>query len=93
MYFHLIIVSCASNSKPHHHQGQLTKFSGKHISYNITKDDSDKLEKGEPIMFKESSGRAGKGTVIQDIDASPEIVMDHVSDLKSYTKHVQIGKI
>ena len=40
---------------------------------------------------KQTSGK-GRGTVLQDINASPQTVMDKVADLRNYHKVVPNGK-
>jgi len=39
-------------------------------------------------MTNERTGKSGRGIVIQDIDATPDICMDKIRDLKLYPKVV-----
>ena len=38
-----------SKSKPHPHQGHLQPYDGKHIAYNITQEQNQKLNSGQPV--------------------------------------------
>jgi len=78
----------ASESKPHHHQGLLQPYSGKHISYEISKKDVEKLAKGGYVTQLTREGKSGRGVIIQDVDAPPHVVMDRIRDLKNYHKLV-----
>jgi hypothetical protein len=42
----------------------------------------------DQVMYNERNGKAGRGVVIQDINATTEICMDKIRDLKMYTKVV-----
>jgi len=86
---YIICYSYASTkNKPHDHSGVLTQYDGKHIPYSIDKLQLDKLNKGEPVVIKETSGKAGTGTVIQDVHAPPEICFERIADLDNYYKVV-----
>jgi hypothetical protein len=45
----------------------------KPIPTKVTKDQSKKLDKNEPVLFTEQSGKSGRGVVIQDINATQAI--------------------
>jgi ribosome-associated toxin RatA of RatAB toxin-antitoxin module len=79
-----LVVFGGSKSKPHAHQGVLQSFDGKHIAYSISIEDNDKLESGLPVTINERNGKDGRGTVIQDVHASPDVCMDRIRDLKNY---------
>eukprot|EP01035_Chromulina_nebulosa_P018733 gene18733-24497_t len=66
----------------------LPQYDGKQIPYSIDKHQLDKLNKGEPVVIKETSGKAGTGTVIQDVNAPPEICFERIADLDNYYKVV-----
>jgi hypothetical protein len=42
--------------------------------------------------LKERNGKDGRGVVIQDVAAPPEICMDRIRDLVNYPKMVPNGK-
>ena len=47
-----VLISCVqagSKSKPHPHQGHLQPYDGKHIAYNITQEQNQKLNAGQPV--------------------------------------------
>ena len=87
LHFALVVLG-SSDSKPHHHQGVLTPYTGKHIPYSITKEDVEKLEKGGYVTQLTREGKSGSGVIIQDVDAPPHVVMDRIRDLKNYHKVV-----
>ncbi len=43
------------------------------------------------VVIVESAGKSGRGTIIQDVQASPEICMDRITDLENYYKMVPKG--
>jgi hypothetical protein len=45
------ICFAGTKSKPHHHQGVLQPYDGKHIAYKITLEDEAKLESGQPVLY------------------------------------------
>lgn len=50
-----IIAICyaATKSKPHAHQGVLQAYDGKHISYQISAEDRDKLDAGGYVRIRD----------------------------------------
>lgn len=80
----LEVLNAATKKKPHGHQGVLPAYDGKHIAYSITKEQTQKLDGGEPVVINERSGKSGRGIVLQDINASPEICMSNIRDLANY---------
>ena len=93
----LIFVSCeishsASDKIPHSHRGLIPPFSGKQISYTITKRESDLLDAGVPVVHSDKA--TGRGLVIQDVDAPPALAMKTIMDMQNYDKYVaQVKKI
>ena len=45
------------------------------------------------VVIITRDGKSGRGTIIQDINASPDICMDRITDLGNYYKMVPKGKI
>jgi len=87
----LVALSCvnaATKKNPHGHTGVLEPYDGKPIPTKVTKDQSKKLDKNEPVLFTEQSGKSGRGVVIQDINATQAICLDKIMDLKMYPKMV-----
>ena len=82
----------ASDKIPHGHRGIIPPFSGKQISYSISKKQSDLLDSGKPVV--DSNKAMGRGMVIQDVDAPPSLVMKIIMDMKNYDKYVpQVKKV
>jgi hypothetical protein len=52
-FFHLSYAG--SKSKPHSHQGQLQPYDGKHISYDISIEESEDLAAGKPVSLMNKS--------------------------------------
>jgi hypothetical protein len=84
----LQVTLAGSMSKPHSNNGILQPYDGKHISYNITVEQNNQLNAGQPVAYSDRSGSAGRGVALQDIAAPPHICMDRISDLKNYPKMV-----
>lgn len=40
------------------------------------------------VLINTRDGKSGRGVVIQDIQATPDICLDRISDLKNYHKMV-----
>jgi ribosome-associated toxin RatA of RatAB toxin-antitoxin module len=80
------------HTTPHHikQKNKKTKkpYTGKQIPLKVTSDQSSKLDKGEAILYRERSGKSGRGVVIQDVNAQPSICMEKIRDLKNYPKMV-----
>jgi len=81
-------VYAASKSKPHSHNGVLTPYDGKQISYTLTKEQQKKMDAGQPIIINEAKGKGGRGFVLQDIESTGSICLDRIADLKMYPKMV-----
>jgi hypothetical protein len=45
-------VFAGNKNKPHGHNGTLSHYDGKPISFKVTKDQNTKLEKGEPVRTR-----------------------------------------
>ena len=84
----LLLVLGADEKKPHHHQGILKPYTGEHIPYTISKNDVEKLSKGEFVTQLTREGKSGRGIIIQDVEAPPHVCMDRIRDLKNYPKVV-----
>lgn len=70
------------------HKGALEPYDGKPIPFKVTKDQQEKLAKGDCVSYNERNGKSGRGVVIQDVAASPSITMEKIRDLKMYPKMV-----
>lgn len=82
----------ASDRIPHGHRGLIPPFSGKQISYSLSKKQSDLLDAGKPVV--DSNKATGRGMVIQDVDAPPALAMKIIMDMKNYDKYVpQVKKV
>ena len=46
----LLSAMAASKDKPHHHQGVLQPYDGKHIPYQINTEQVSKLKNGQPVL-------------------------------------------
>lgn len=88
----LLFVKCADKNKPHTHNGILVPYDNKHIAYKITLEENKKLNSGEPVTINVRDGSSGRGIVIQDVNATPDIVMGRIRDLKNYPKMVAAVK-
>ena len=84
----LDVCDSATKSKPHAHQGALEAYNGKHIAYTLTPEQNKKLNAGEPVMINQREGKSGRGIVIQDIQALPQVCIERISDLRNYHKMV-----
>ena len=73
-----------SKSKRHTHDGVLTPYNGKHIPYQLTLEQLQKIKSGAPVLINERNGKSGRGIVIQDIHASPDICVAAIADLSNY---------
>lgn len=91
LYISLLVYS-ADKNKPHTHKGVLVAYDNKHISYKITLEQNKKLNAGEPVTINVRDGASGRGIVIQDVQATPDIVMGRIRDLKNYPKMVAAVK-
>lgn len=78
----------ATKSKKHIHEGVLQQYDNHHIPYKLTANDLKKLEDGEPVTFNERNSLNGRGTVIQDVQATPLVCMDRIRDFNNYHKMV-----
>ena len=87
-----LLAYSADKNKPHTHQGILKAYDNKHISYKITLEQNKKLNAGEPVTINVRDGSSGRGIVIQDVNATPDIVMGRIRDLKNYPKMVAAVK-
>jgi hypothetical protein len=56
-------ILAGTKSKTHGHQGVLEPFTGKAISSQITAEQSAKLDKGDPVTYKERIGKSGRGAL------------------------------
>lgn len=88
LFLYFTTAYAASKSKPHSHNGVLTPYDGKQISYTLTKDQQKKMDAGLPIIINEAKGKGGRGFVLQDIEATGSICLDRIADLKMYPKMV-----
>ena len=55
----------ANANKPHHHQGLIEPYTGRHLPYDLSKEELETLAKGEHVTKLERSGKSGKGVIIQ----------------------------
>jgi hypothetical protein len=75
-----------TKSKKHGHAGVLEPYDGKHTSYSLTPEQNKKLQSGDPVVINQKEGRSGRGLVIQDVNAPPQICIDRIRDLPNYPK-------
>lgn len=78
----------ASKTKAHTHQGALEPYDGKHLPYTLTKEQNKILNDGKPVTINQRNGKSGRGIVIQDIHATPDMCLSKISDLANYHKVV-----
>jgi ribosome-associated toxin RatA of RatAB toxin-antitoxin module len=79
----------ADRNKRHGHNGTLEAYDGKLLKFKLTSDQSKRLDKGDYVTYHEKgAGKSGKGVVIQDINAGPQICMNKIRDLPNYPKMV-----
>lgn len=50
-----LLCLASTKDKPHPHNGHLIPFDGRHISYNVTKEQSLKLAAGQPVSALRST--------------------------------------
>jgi Polyketide cyclase / dehydrase and lipid transport len=81
-------LNAASNKQPHGHKGVLVPYDGHHIPYTITQEQNAKLEAGEYATILTRAGKSGRGVIIQDVHAPPNVCMDRIRDLANYHKMV-----
>lgn len=54
----------------------------------LSKSDIEKLRKGEAVKQQLSAGSGGRGLVVQDVHAPPEVVWGRILDFPAYTRMV-----
>ncbi|EWM28988.1 Polyketide cyclase/dehydrase [Nannochloropsis gaditana] len=78
----------ASTDKPQGHNGLVKPFKPGPPSIRLKKSEVEKLRKGEAVKQQLSSGSGGRGLVIQDVEAPPEVVWGRIMDFPAYTRMV-----
>jgi Polyketide cyclase / dehydrase and lipid transport len=78
----------ADKNKPHGHRGVLEPYDGHHIPYTISQEQNAKLDAGEYATILTRAGKSGRGVIIQDVHAPPNVCMDRIRDLANYHKMV-----
>ena len=78
----------ASDQHKHSHNGILKPYNGEQITYVLNLEQQAKLESMLPVVTQERSGTSGRALVVQDVNASPLIVMERLLDLNNYNKMV-----
>lgn len=78
----------ADASQPHPHQGTLAKFKGKPAIPELTADQVATLGAGKPVVAQERGDKGGRGTAIQDVEATPERVWSRILTFEKYPEWV-----
>ena len=78
----------ASTDKPQGHKGLVKPFKPGPPGIKLKGGEIEKLRKGEAVKQQLSSGSGGRGLVIQDVHAPPEVVWGRIMDFPAYTRMV-----
>jgi len=78
----------ASTDKPQGHTGIVKPFKPGPPGIKLKSGEIEKLRKGEAVKQQLSSGSGGRGLVIQDVHAPPEVVWGRIMDFPAYTRMV-----
>lgn len=57
----------------------------------LSKADLEKLRKGDAVRQQLNAGSGGRGLVVQDVHAPPEVVWGRILDFPAYTRMVGVG--
>jgi hypothetical protein len=78
----------ATTDKPQGHKGLVKPFKPGPPGIKLKGGEIEKLRKGEAVRQQLSSGSGGRGLVIQDVHAPPEVVWGRIMDFPAYTRMV-----
>ena len=81
-------VEGANFNAPHPHRGISEPFRPGPPNYKLKKKDQCDLREGKCVQEQISIGKGGRGLVIQDVHAPPEVVWSRILDFPGYTKMV-----
>lgn len=84
-------------NQPHPHGGILSAYTpGPFDNVALSKQDEQKLEKGEPVMkqnIPDDPNESGGAICVQDVDAPKQAVWNQILDLNSYQQKVPKVKV
>eukprot|EP00636_Phaeomonas_parva_P001090 CAMPEP_0118855176 /NCGR_PEP_ID=MMETSP1163-20130328/3077_1 /TAXON_ID=124430 /ORGANISM="Phaeomonas parva, Strain CCMP2877" /LENGTH=307 /DNA_ID=CAMNT_0006788021 /DNA_START=73 /DNA_END=996 /DNA_ORIENTATION=+ len=78
----------AAAPAPHDHRGKIAPFPSKLPAVALTGAEEATLAGGGSVQKQVRVGAGGRGFVVQDIDAAPEVVMGRILDFPKYPKMV-----
>lgn len=85
---HHICVYGANFNAPHPHRGISEPFRPGPPNYKLKNKDQSDLREGKCVQEQITIGKGGRGLVIQDVHAPPEVVWSRILDFPGYTKMV-----
>jgi hypothetical protein len=74
----------ADANAPHPHQGILPKYSGAPPVPALTEADLATLAAGKPVLKQVKTDTGGRGTAVQDIQATPEAIWSKITSYANY---------
>lgn len=77
-----------SASSPHPHSGLIPPFAPGPPAVSLPPAAERLLSAGKPYATQSQGSAGGRGLVVQDVAAPPEIIWEHVADFDSYEKMV-----
>ena len=84
----------ADANKPHEHRGLVKPFKGAPPELKLTAADQKVLASGKPLRKRlAQTDSGGRGVAVQDIAASPDVVMGRILDFKNYPNMVDKVKV
>lgn len=84
----LLFVNGSNFNEPHSHQGVVTPFERGDPKVKLDKKALTILTSGKPYQTQIQSGTAGRGMVVQDIDAPTDVVWGRILDYDNYANMV-----
>jgi hypothetical protein len=82
------IALAADAEKAHPHQGIMDRFPPTPPKPEIDTEQRAALARDESVLLQTEKGAGGRGTAIQDIHATPEVVMARIRDFDAYPRMV-----
>ena len=81
-------------NKPHEHRGLVKPFKGAPPELKLSAADQKVLASGKPLRKRlAQTDSGGRGVAVQDIAASPDVVMGRILDFKNYPNMVDKVKV
>eukprot|EP00968_Pinguiococcus_pyrenoidosus_P011027 scaffold878_cov271-Pinguiococcus_pyrenoidosus.AAC.30 len=77
-----------AQAEPHEHRGKIAPYSSKPPSLGLTSSEEGVLARGGSVQKQVRDGSGGRGFVVQDIAAPPQVVWDRILDFPHYPKMV-----